>query len=142
VVFRLDAGRGEYLLLKRAPHVFYGGIWQYVTGTVEPGEHTVATIMREVREETGLTPEALYRVPDVGCFYLAEDDAIHLVSVFAARVARDIPVRISGEHTGYDWQDRETAGTTLYWPFNRRMVNLVDDNLVQGELPDLWRIAL
>lgn len=42
---------GQVLLLERVDHP---GWWQSVTGSQEPGETLLATVQREVEEETGL----------------------------------------------------------------------------------------
>ena len=51
---RPDAERLEVLLIRRAPHRIFPGLWQCVTGGVEPGERVPAAALREVEEETGL----------------------------------------------------------------------------------------
>ena len=52
------------LLLKRAPSIFLGGIWQMVTGKVNThhGESVVQNMRREVFEETGLKIDKAYNV--------------------------------------------------------------------------------
>lgn len=46
---------GRVLFLRRAPGVFLAGRWELPGGTVEPGEPSEETAVREVAEETGLT---------------------------------------------------------------------------------------
>ena len=49
VVFRDAPGRRMYLLLQNA------GRWDFAKGGVEEGESELDTVLREVREETGLS---------------------------------------------------------------------------------------
>ena len=55
---RRDADRLEILLIRRAAHRIFPGLWQCVTGGVEPGERVPAAAMREVREETAARPRS------------------------------------------------------------------------------------
>jgi 8-oxo-dGTP diphosphatase len=45
---------GTVLFIRRAASVFLGGRWELPGGTVEPGEPSERTAVREVAEETGL----------------------------------------------------------------------------------------
>ncbi|PJA97228.1 MAG: NUDIX pyrophosphatase, partial [Ignavibacteriales bacterium CG_4_9_14_3_um_filter_34_10] len=66
----------EFLLLKRAESESYPGIWQMVTGSIDNNETAVETALREIHEETSLTPDKFWVVPNVNSFYSAEDDEI------------------------------------------------------------------
>nr|CTQ89687.1 hypothetical protein [Kibdelosporangium sp. MJ126-NF4] len=47
--------RGDTILfIRRAPGTFLGGRWELPGGTVEPGEPSRDTAVREIAEETGL----------------------------------------------------------------------------------------
>jgi 8-oxo-dGTP diphosphatase len=52
----------KVLLIQRAPSVRGGGYWAPVSGEVEPGESQEAAVVREAREEVGLTVRALRKV--------------------------------------------------------------------------------
>jgi 8-oxo-dGTP diphosphatase len=47
---------GALLLGRRAPHRSYPDCWDIIGGHVEPGESLKQTLVREVEEETGVTP--------------------------------------------------------------------------------------
>ena len=50
------------LLIQRAPTVRGGGYWAPVSGEVEPGESQEAAVVREAKEEVGLTVRPLRKV--------------------------------------------------------------------------------
>jgi len=52
----------KVLLIQRAPTVRGGGYWAPVSGEVEPGETQEAAVVREVKEEVGLTVRPLRKV--------------------------------------------------------------------------------
>ncbi|TMD32284.1 MAG: NUDIX domain-containing protein [Chloroflexi bacterium] len=58
-VYRAGARGLEILLIHRAPGRILPGLWQCVTGSVEPSERVAAAALREVLEETGYGPDAV-----------------------------------------------------------------------------------
>src|SRR3990167_3366196 len=52
----------KVLLIQRAPSVRGGGYWAPVSGEVEPGESQEAAVVREVKEEVGLTVRPVRKV--------------------------------------------------------------------------------
>ena len=53
---------GRFLVGQRPAHKARGLLWEFVGGKLEPGEDAHACVLREVREETGLTMHApVYR---------------------------------------------------------------------------------
>ncbi len=113
-VFRRTTAEPLFLLLKRARDRIYPGIWQCVTGKIEPDEKPFTTALREVREETGLDPEALWTVEQVNQYYEAGPDRMNLIPVFAAEVSASI-VTLSDEHIAYQWCDIQEAEQLLLW---------------------------
>lgn len=113
-MFRRTAGEPSFLLLKRARDRIYPGIWQCVTGKIEPDEKPFTTALREVREETGLAPQALWTVEQVNQYYEAGPDRLNLIPVFAAEVNTSV-VTLSDEHIAYQWCDIHEAEQLLLW---------------------------
>lgn len=105
----------EYLLLKRSEsNRIYPGIWQMITGGIEPGETTKEAVIRELMEETGITNVKLYVVPRVNTFYLSAIDKVCLCPVFLA-ITENKDVKISDEHSEYKWVKTEEAKELIHW---------------------------
>ena len=47
--------RGEYLLTKRTPNKTHPGKWETTGGCAKAGEDSLSAVLREAKEETGLT---------------------------------------------------------------------------------------
>ena len=87
--------------MRRAPGRILAGLWQCVSGSLEPGETVVAGALRELREETGYdaaTIEAFFSLDQVNQFHEPTVDAILTAAVFAARVEPDAEPVLSHEH--------------------------------------------
>ena len=87
-----DDAREKVLLTKRADN----GLWCLPSGGVDPGECVEETVIREVREETGLAVRVLrlvgvYSDPDWLVVY-GEHDAVQMVALnFEAEIVTGAP---------------------------------------------------
>lgn len=106
----------EHLQLLRAPGRYMPGVWSLCRGGIEPGETAVEAALRELREETGLTPPALYRMGTLEQFYTSDGDTVWHVPFFFAAVDADAAVRLNPEHTAFRWVSDGDAETLLTWP--------------------------
>ncbi len=106
-------GRDTRMLLARRAAGYLEGVWSYIAGHVQEGETGVQAARRELREETGLAPEALYATGFCERFYAAYADLVEIVPAFVARVADDAAVRLNAEHSAYRWVDLDEAARTL-----------------------------
>ncbi len=123
-VFRKHNNEIEFLLLKRSESENYGGIWQMITGSIDENEKAFDTAIREIKEETGLTPQKLWVVPNVNSFYSPDKDQLIMIPVFAALVNNDSVV-ISSEHSEFQWVDKEKAKSLLAWNGQRKSVDTI-----------------
>ena len=112
----------EFLCLRRGPRGRSPGSWEAVHGHIDPGEAPVATVLRELAEETGLPAERLYNLSRVESFYRHATNEVVLVPVFAAFVSARALVVLSDEHDASEWLRPEAAKARVSWPRVRREI--------------------
>ncbi len=101
------------LLLRRSGDYLYHN-WQMVSGRVEKGEKAWEAALRELKEETGITPQSLYALDNLQIFYEWREDSVFLVPVFVALVDQELePTLNPEEHDQWKWVDFKTARLTL-----------------------------
>lgn len=109
-----------HLALKRSDdQKFYPSIWQVVTGKVEKRgaqpESFIQTALRELQEETGLTPEridAIYNIPYVAAFTDYRTNTIHSAPVIGI-IVDSKAVELSAEHSDHIWEPMEATTKRL-----------------------------
>ena len=126
-IFREQNGELEFLLLKRSPEQYYPNLWQMVSGKIKEDETAYKTALREIREETRLTPEKFWVAPTVNSFYSPDKDYICLLPVFVAKVNYNSEVKLSNEHTEYKWVTPEEAKQMLAWDGQRKSIEVIVD---------------
>ena len=131
-VYRVpDPGRPdavEILLIRRAQGRELAGLWQCVTGSIEPGERIALAALRELDEETGIDGEAIEAFYDLDLvipFHWPAADAILSEVVFAVRVRPDVEPVLSHEHDGYRWVDPAEAARSTVWPSYRDSIERI-----------------
>lgn len=124
-VFKETIDGRKYLILKRSDKVVYPGIWSVCAGSVEQGEKSHETAVRELKEETGLEPSKLFIVDSVNSFYDYEGDKIFILPLFVAQVDERIVV-LNSEHSDFLWLDVESAGKQLHWISHKRNIDLIE----------------
>jgi dihydroneopterin triphosphate diphosphatase len=122
----------EVLLIERADKP---GFWQSVTGSKDAlDESWRTTALREVQEETGITPlapadlldwqlENVYEIYPVWRHRYADGVTHNTERVFGMRVPREVPVLLAPrEHLRYEWLDYRAAADRCFSPSNAEAI--------------------
>ena len=110
----LGENEPKFLMLKRSQQKIYPGIWQCVTGKIKPREKPIETAIRELTEETGLSPVNTWTVDQVNNFYESKADRMNLIPIFGVEVDSLI-VKLSDEHCDYKWCGLDEAISLFTW---------------------------
>ncbi len=133
----------ELLQLRRAPGKYLGGAWSTVRGKMEAGETAWQAALRELREETGISPIEFYQVDTVDIFYLHGDDTLWHCPGFCAIVPRDVGVTLNDEHDALRWVSRSRIEQDFLWPGERaQLAEVCREILDNGPAKPYLRIDL
>jgi 8-oxo-dGTP pyrophosphatase MutT (NUDIX family) len=137
-VFRVAGnGAAEILLIRRAPGRIFAGLWQCVTGRLDPDEHAPLAALREVREETGFDAddiEAAFDLDQTATFYDEDADALVTSVLFAVRVRPNAEAQLSDEHDAARWVSSDDAIRLTVWPTYRESIARIRSHLLDPEL--------
>ncbi|HBQ58180.1 MAG TPA: NUDIX domain-containing protein, partial [Balneolaceae bacterium] len=70
--YKIKNGVPLFLIFKRSANKIYANQWRMVGGKVQEGESRWEAGLRELKEETGLTPLKFWTIPSVNQFYEAK----------------------------------------------------------------------
>ncbi|MEX0890423.1 MAG: NUDIX domain-containing protein [Balneolaceae bacterium] len=130
----------QFMLLKRSSGKIYAGQWRMIGGKVLPDETTWQAALRELSEETGLSPKQFWGVPTINHFYDSSRDRIHLIPAFAAEIAPDSVPVLDDEHEEYQWVNADEIDEYLVWPEQIRIFHTIRRILINDQLIDDWII--
>ena len=105
-------------------------------GRLEKGESAADAIRREIVEETGIKPDALYTTGCVDTFFNAGGNAIEMMPIFCARFAREPEVRLDHEHLAYRWLTFGEAAEALAYPGQRDALPHIKRDFADREPPE------
>jgi 8-oxo-dGTP pyrophosphatase MutT (NUDIX family) len=136
--FRVKDGVAELLLLRRSSdNPILPGLWQGVSGLIEPDEHVVDAALREVAEETGFSRRAIvgfYHLDYAAEFLWQPLDALMTSAYFALRVGPDVDPVLSDEHDSFRWVAIDDVSPMLVWPAYREAVARIASHLLDPAL--------
>jgi len=99
VVFLKNA-EVKYLLLH-----YEAGHWDFVKGNVEPNESEKETVIRELKEETGIGDGQFIEgfKEKIEYFYRRQGETVHKEVIFFLIETHTEKVEVSYEHVGFTW---------------------------------------
>lgn len=126
IVFRRIGKEIKYLILH------YGaGHWEFVKGHIEKGEKEEQTVLRELREETGITNAEF--VPDfrkeISYYFKDKGQTVYKTVVFYLLETIEENVTLSDEHIGHKWANLSAALKTLTFDNSKQIIQQADDFL-------------
>jgi len=129
VAVRNRGARHEVLLLRRTQTLI--GEWCQVAGSIEEGETAWQAALRELDEETGLKPDALYSADTCEQFYEADRDAITIAPVFVAFIDSAAAVSLNHEHSEYRWAGFDEAIEMVAFGGQRRVLRWIEEEFIR-----------
>src|SRR5690606_14572459 len=109
----------------------------------EPEETAWQAALREMWEETGLTPSEFFRLSTVTTFYRPDNDSLNTAPMFCALVEGEAAVKINSEHTAFEWIDVDEAASRLMWPSDRQALDEVRTVILgNGPAKEYMRIPI
>lgn len=107
----------KFMICQRPAHKARGLLWEFVGGKVEPGETKADALIRECREELGVTlsvgevfMDVLHEYPDI---------TVHL-TLFNAAIADGVPQKI--EHNDIQWITPSEIGNYDFCPADEEIL--------------------
>jgi len=138
-----DGKSHEFLQLHRVPDDYMGDTWHLIRGGLHEGENAVAGALRELKEESGLSPAEFFRLGTVESFYTAIDDTLWHSVAFCALVGRDAKVTLNEENDAFRWTPRGEFPGACMWASERHLLDeLLREILDDGPAKPHLRIAL
>jgi 8-oxo-dGTP diphosphatase len=142
---RAEGGAPEILLMRRSAGRVLAGLWQGVSGSLEPGERIASGALRELHEETGFAAGeilALYDLDQVNLFHEPSVDAIVSAAVFAVEVQADVEPTLSHEHDALRWLAPVDALELIVWPAYRESIARIERDLLDPARARWFRLGL
>lgn len=139
-IYKKTADGPRFLILKRASRYMHG-LWQQVAGGIEDGETAIDAIVREIKEETGHSPKALYSADMTESFYNYHRNCIMIIPVFAAEFDSEKDVVLSNEHSDYKWVTVDQAKEHFIFHLQKSSIDVINREFALKDPPDELKIV-
>ena|SRR3989338_6723124 len=128
VIFRKEKNIILYLLLH-----YEAGHWDLAKGHIEKGENEIATIKREVEEETGLKDIAFIKGfrEVIKYYFRVEGKTILKFVTFYLAETETKEIKISKEHRGFLWLPYDKALKQLTFKNAKQILQKANDYLTR-----------
>ncbi len=120
VVAALIWRENQFMICQRPSHKARGLLWEFVGGKVEPGETREEALIRECREELGVTVSVGEVFMDVVHEY--PDLTVHL-TLFCATVAEGEPQKL--EHNDIRWITPDEISDFAFCPADEEILEKI-----------------
>lgn len=110
----------RFMICRRPANKGNALLWEFVGGKLEPGETHQQALIRECREELGITVEVGDEFCDV--YHQYPDIYVHLV-VFNARIAEGTPRLL--EHCGLEWITPQEIKNYAFCPADKDILRKI-----------------
>ncbi|HEX2788747.1 MAG TPA: NUDIX pyrophosphatase [Ignavibacteria bacterium] len=115
VIRKFPNNETRFLVLKRSDNSKkLPGKWQVVTGKIDGNEKAYEAALRELKEETGLSPIYFASLQNVTTVYDHNEDSVLAIPLFLAETDSD-NVQLSNEHSEFAWLSFERAAGRVHW---------------------------
>ena len=112
----------RFLICQRPAHKARGLLWEFVGGKVEPGETKAQALIRECREELGVTLRVGGVFTDVTHVY--PDLTVHL-TLFEAAISEGTPQLL--EHNDLRWITPDKIGQFDFCPADEEILKKLQE---------------
>src|SRR5438445_13838102 len=111
-----------YLLLN-----YPSGHWDFVKGNIEEGEMLKQTVVREIKEETGISDVNFVEgfEEKVEYHYQRDGELVHKEVIFFLAKTNTIDVKIPLEHLGFIWLGYDDALKKLTYKIAQNVMKMV-----------------
>lgn len=120
IIYDIKDGQPYFLILGR---VLNWRGWEFLKETMEPGETTLQTIKRGIKEETKLKKFKILKKFNYRENWQAMGKNFSIVCLYVVRAEMKQKISLKQdiiEHNKYAWVDEKTALKKLTWPKTRK----------------------